>query len=89
MPATAPRPSSRKYWFPAKTHGWGWGIPCTWQGWVVLAVYLALLVAGTRLIGENPLGALVYVGYALALSVALIAICWWKGEPPRWRWGDD
>jgi hypothetical protein len=21
------------------------------------------------------------------LTAVLIAICWWKGEPPRWRWG--
>jgi hypothetical protein len=23
------------------------------------------------------------------LSGVLIAVCWWTGEPPRWRWGDD
>jgi len=17
----------------------------------------------------------------------LVAVCWWKGEPPQWRWG--
>ena len=21
------------------------------------------------------------------LIATFIAICWWKGEPPRWRWG--
>ncbi len=31
-----------KYWFPAKRYGWGWGIPNTWQGWLVLAVFAAL-----------------------------------------------
>jgi hypothetical protein len=25
----------------------------------------------------------------LALSAVLVAVCWWKGEPPRWRWGGD
>jgi hypothetical protein len=29
------------------------------------------------------------VAYMIALSVVLTAICWWKGEPPGWRWGDD
>ena len=33
------------YWFPAKRHGWGWSYPRTWQGWVVVAVYLALVAA--------------------------------------------
>ena len=23
------------------------------------------------------------------MSAVLIAICWWKGEPPRWRWGAE
>ena len=23
------------------------------------------------------------------LAILLIAICWWKGEKPRWRWGKD
>ena len=22
-------------------------------------------------------------------SIALTGVCWWKGEPPRWRWGDE
>ena len=36
-----------EYWFPAKRYGWGWGIPNTWQGWLVLAVFGALLAAGS------------------------------------------
>ena len=40
LPAT---PDPPRYWFPAKTYGWGWGLPRTWEGWVVLGVYLALL----------------------------------------------
>jgi hypothetical protein len=27
--------TERKYWFPAKRYGWGWGIPSSWQGWLV------------------------------------------------------
>ena len=30
-------------WFPAKTYGYGWGLPKVWQGWAVL---LGLLVLG-------------------------------------------
>jgi hypothetical protein len=22
----------KKYWFPRKTYGWGWGLPIAWQG---------------------------------------------------------
>ena len=80
--------SERKYWFPAKRYGWGWGIPSSWQGWLVMAAFIALLVLGTLLVppGTN-LGAFLFcVGI---LSALLIAVCWLKGEPPRWRWGDD
>jgi len=75
-----------KYWFPAKRYGWGWGIPSRWQGWVVLAAYLALVTAGIPLV-RAPYGNLVFVAYLAVLTIALIAVCWLKGEPPRWRWG--
>lgn len=76
--------SKRTIWFPAKTYGWGWGPPVCWQGWVVMAVYLALLAAGARwFFPRKP----AFVGYAITLSLALVAVCWWKGEKPAWRWG--
>jgi len=28
-----------------------------------------------------------FVAAVVALSAGLVAICWWKGEPVRWRWG--
>ena len=36
---------SSKYWFRAKRYGWGWGLPCAWQGWAVLTGYV-LVIAG-------------------------------------------
>lgn len=75
-----------RYWFPPKTYGWGWGPPCTWEGWLVLLAYCGLLLlAGIFFIPQqHPLGFLVSV---LGLSGVLIVICFWKGEPPKWRWG--
>lgn len=43
-PATPPR-----YWFPAKTYGWGWGMPITWQGWLVFLAALGLFACGAFL----------------------------------------
>jgi len=78
----------KRYWFPAKRYGWGWGPPSTWQGWLAIAVFVALVVGGTFLFPprRNPP---IYVGYIVCLVVGLTAVCWWTGEPPRWRWGDD
>ncbi len=74
------------YWFPAKRYGWGWGPPRTWQGWVVLALFLVLVGAGILIFPPegHTVGFLVYL---LVLVVLLIAVCAVKGEPPRWRWG--
>ena len=77
----------RKYWFPAKRYGWGWGPPSVWQGWAVLIVYLALVLGGIPLV-QATRGSVVYVAYVIGLTVALIGTCWLTGEPPRWRWGD-
>lgn len=77
-----------KYWFPAKRYGWGWGIPATWQGWLVLVVFVALVAGGAFVIRPREHLA-VYLIYVGALSCALTAVCWFTGEPARWRWGAD
>lgn len=75
-----------RYWFPAKTYGWGWGIPGTWEGWVVMVTYMAGMLAGA-LYFLPRYGQGVFLAYTFVLNVALVAICWAKGEPPAWRWG--
>jgi hypothetical protein len=77
----------RKYWFPAKRYGWGWGPPSTWQGWAVLLAYLSLTLGGIPLI-QASMGSVMYVAYTFGLTALLIGICWLKGEPPRWRSGN-
>ena len=75
------------YWFPAKRYGWGWGLPITWQGWLTFGVFLALIVAGAAVIpAQSPAD---FIGYVIGLCILLTAMCWWKGEPPRWRWGGE
>jgi hypothetical protein len=74
------------YWFRAKRYGWGWGWPSSWQGWAVLAVFIALLGAGAILLAPDK-NIAAFLGYVALLSALLIVICWLKGELPRWRWG--
>ncbi len=76
------------YWFPAKRYGWGWGLPRAWQGWVILLGYFAAVLAGCLWILPTY-GALTFVAYTALLTAVLLAVCWAKGERPRWRWGED
>ena len=77
-----------KYWFPAKQYGWGWGPPSGWQGWVVLAVF-AVLLAASAIVFPPKANAIAFLVCTLGLTVALVGICYAKGEPPSWRWGKD
>ena len=75
-----------RYWFHAKRYGWGWGLPATWQGWVVFAAYFLLLFGALPRL--DPQRHLLGFGlYAALLTAGLLVVCWSKGEPPRWRWG--
>ena len=75
------------YWFPSKRYGWGWGLPICWQGWVVFGVYLVLLPLGFFLSPPHE-QIFEFMVFTQAATLALVLICWLKGEPSRWRWGD-
>ena len=76
----------RQYWFRARDYGWGWGLPLTWQGWVVFIVFL-LLVAIGALVLLPRYGPPIFFPYILLLIGVLGGICWLTGEPAGWRWG--
>ena len=54
---------------------------------MVLAGLVALIAVGAAI--NLPHSPARFIGYVAVLSVLLTAVCWWKGEPPRWRWGGD
>ncbi|SFD61604.1 hypothetical protein [Massilia yuzhufengensis] len=71
-----------KYWFPARSpeHGWGWGLPQAWQGWVVFIGFFVLLAAGAAVL--LPQRAFSFMLLVTVLVALLIFICAKKGEPP-------
>ena len=79
-------------WFRAKRYGWGW-TPTTWQGWLVLAVWILLNVWWFRSVdaqSHSVSDTLIGVAPLFILStVIFLALCYTKGERPHWRWGDD
>jgi hypothetical protein len=79
--------SPAKVLFPAKKYGWGWGLPCSWQGWFVYAAWLVLLCMGGIFLAPRSIG--LYVAYAIAIGAVLFLVVFIKGEHPRWRWGEE
>jgi hypothetical protein len=80
-------PSGKAYWFPAKRYGWGWGPPTTWQGWVVMLLWAAAVLEGLFLLRHNPYQPTFSIAFVLVMGGVLTLICYWKGEPPKWRSG--
>ena len=81
----------KHYWFRAKQYGWGW-YPSRWQGWLVLFVWVGIFSAFVSIVNIwlnfswwAPVLAIL-IGFVWV--AVLIAICWVKGEPPRWQWGN-
>jgi hypothetical protein len=76
-----------RYWFRAKRYGWGWGLPLTWEGWVVFGLWLGIVAAAIPVLhlfrhaGEEFF-------FIAGMVLVLVGVCYWKGEPARWRWGD-
>lgn len=78
---TDPQNKNKKYWFPAKKFGWGWGLPRTWKGWITFIVFLSGVFTTIRIfpIEKNPV---TFMCTITVLSIIFILICWFKGEPP-------
>ncbi|HRH31656.1 MAG TPA: hypothetical protein PK950_03240 [Candidatus Paceibacterota bacterium] len=82
---------NKKIWFKAKEYGYGW-YPATWQGWLILAIYLAIVIGSATLLGVfretiEPRGLTIYIIFDLLLTAVLIAVCAKFGEKAKWRWG--
>lgn len=77
-----------KPWFHPKRYGIGAGLPCSWEGWAVLAIFAAGMLGGPWLLEGADWRLRAGVG-GLAV-VALIVIVGVKTRGGmRWRWGQD
>lgn len=57
------------------------------QGWALLALWLAVLFSVTRYL--IPRGLVLHLTFVLVVVLVLLGICYEKGEPPRWQWGNE
>jgi hypothetical protein len=71
---------SRRPWFYARTHFWGWN-PASWEGWMVFGVYFAALigwlgyVAWTRDLSVGVHADPMPLVPVLALTAAFVGLC--------------
>lgn len=75
-------------WFHSKRYGLGTGLPCSWQGWAVFLIFLALIFGGAYFIA--PMGEMIFIAYVLPITAIfmVIAIKTTRGGW-KWRWGKD
>ncbi|HAS6165831.1 TPA: hypothetical protein RQK97_002805 [Vibrio vulnificus] len=78
---------NKTVWFAKRRYGWGWGVPTTWQGWMVLGSYcVALYITSSYF---HPQSEPFTWALCIVIQTALlIAFCYWKGERPSWSWGE-
>lgn len=73
-------------WFAPKRYGLGAGLPIAWQGWAVLAGFIAVVGLAIWLFGDgDPRGLAVVIP---AIAVLLIITARTTRGGWRWRWGD-
>ena len=73
-----------KPWFRVKRYGLGAGLPCSWEGWAVLAAFLAV-VFGVSLADLPPAPRAAII---LAAAVTFMVVARLKSDRPwKWRWG--
>lgn len=69
-------------WFRAKSHGFGTGLPMAWQGWVFMALHIALITGVTMLLQGRPVAMTIAV---LVAGLAPLPIYRARTEG-GWRW---
>lgn len=76
-------------WFAAKRYGYGAGLPITWQGWVLLASYLALMLGLVPLLtAANGPGRITALGLMISATALFTIICAKRTQGGwKWRWG--
>ena len=79
--------NDRPEWFSAKRYGYGTALPISWQGWLVMAIYFAIVLGAAFLFARKPLILLSIIIPASVIFVAIAARTTKGGM--RWRWGGD
>ena len=77
--------SEQPEWFAPQRYGYGAGLPIAWQGWLLLAIYLALVGTVIWLLDAWPVAAVAIIVTLSSLFMLISAKTTRGGW--RWRWG--
>ena len=70
-------------WFYAKRYGYGASLPCSWQGWVVVALFLGSMGLNAYFLAdEEPI--LFFAVTAMILPAFIFII--WRTTKGGWKW---
>ncbi|MBI2278694.1 MAG: hypothetical protein HYU81_01360 [Candidatus Brennerbacteria bacterium] len=80
------------FWFKARWYGLGlpagrqgW-VPVRWQGWLVVAIGITILIAGIYIGDTDDAPGAALLGFLLMIAL-IFTFGYWKGEKPYWNWG--
>jgi hypothetical protein len=77
-----------KPWFRVKRYGFGAGVPCSWEGWALLAAFLIIVIASAVMFTDRE--PLLHFGVVVVSTAIVIVVSWCKSDGPwKWRWGQD
>jgi len=81
-----------EFWFAPKTYGYG-ATPVTWEGWVCVAIYVAVVAAvGSWFSAREKVfstWAVFFATIAIATAVLVIVSVAKTNGSWHWRWGQD
>ena len=69
-------------WFAPKRFGYGVGLPIAWQGWLFMALFMAMTIAAAILFADRPL----VLAAVLVPAVILLVIVCARTTRGGWRW---
>ena len=77
--------NNRRQWFSPKCFGYGSAMPCSWQGWLVVALYFAIGLSSAYFFAKKPVILLSILIPATIIFLVIAAATTTGGW--RWRWG--
>ncbi|MBI5941354.1 MAG: hypothetical protein HY859_13095 [Caulobacterales bacterium] len=75
-----------KPWFHPKRYGYGAGLPCSWEGWLVLFAFMGVIAGVSYGFDDSHWRLRAATGLLAFVALVVIVVAKTRGGW-RWRWG--